>query len=75
MKKKMDDDMPQGKLNKIADFLPSPAELVIPEDNIKITILLNKKSVAFFKKQAKKNNTRYQRMIRSLLESYARHYA
>lgn len=76
MKQKIkDDDMPMGRVRKVPDFLPSPEELVIPDETVKITISLNRESVDFFKKQAKKNHTKYQRMIRSLLDTYARQFS
>jgi hypothetical protein len=39
---------------------------------VKVTMTLSKKSVNFFKSEAKKNNTQYQKMIRQLLDAYAR---
>ncbi len=55
----------------IKDFLPRPEDLVLKEDNVKITLTLSKKSVDFFKHEAKKLDTPYQLMIRSLLDKYA----
>jgi predicted DNA binding CopG/RHH family protein len=55
----------------IKDFLPRPEDLVLKEDNIKVTLTLSKKSVDFFKHEAKKLDTPYQLMIRSLLDKYA----
>ncbi|PKN01130.1 MAG: CopG family transcriptional regulator [Elusimicrobia bacterium HGW-Elusimicrobia-1] len=70
MKKTIDANMPVGKLKKIADFLPSPDELALPEDKIKVTIELSNKSVDFFKQEAAKRHTKYQKMIRNLLDRY-----
>jgi len=53
----------------IKDFLPRPEDLVLKEDNVKITLTLSKKSVDFFKHEAKKLDTPYQLMIRSLYHS------
>ena len=53
-------------------FLPPPHELVFREDTVKVTMTLSKESVDFFKSEAKKNNTQYQKMIRQLLDAYAR---
>ncbi|HEV8643751.1 MAG TPA: hypothetical protein VGV13_22000 [Methylomirabilota bacterium] len=39
-----------------------------------MTIALSKRSVEFFKGQARKHNTQYQRMIRRLLDAYAEHH-
>jgi predicted DNA binding CopG/RHH family protein len=64
-------DEPMGDVEVVADFLPSPAELAFREDGVKITLSLSKSSVEFFKSEASKHNTQYQRMIRRLLDSYA----
>jgi hypothetical protein len=63
-----------GEFRVIEDFLPPPEQLILKEDNVKITISLNKRSVDFFKHEALKNRTSYQRMIRRLLEWYASNY-
>jgi len=76
MKKRViDDDMPQGELIRVKDFLPPPDQLVFPEKTAKITIYLNKSSIEFFKRQAQRYHTKYQRMIRELLDSYATQYS
>ena len=62
-----------GEVKVVSDFLPSPEELALKDETIKITIALSKTSVDFFKKEAKKNNTQYQKMIRRLLDEYAAH--
>jgi predicted DNA binding CopG/RHH family protein len=41
------------------------------EDVEKVTISLSKRSVEFFRDEAKKHGTQYQRMIRALLDRYA----
>lgn len=65
---------PIGELEIIEDFLPPPEELVFKEDNTKVTIALSRSSVEFFKREAKKHHTQYQKMIRNLLDEYvARH--
>lgn len=74
-KKTFDSDMPIGKLTRIKDFLPAPAELVASEKTIKVTIALKKKSVDFFKHQAEQCHTKYQKMIRELLDKYAMQYS
>ena len=61
---------PMGDVEVIADFLPSPAELAFREDGVKVTLALSKSSVEFFKSEASKHRTQYQRMIRRLLDSY-----
>jgi predicted DNA binding CopG/RHH family protein len=64
-----DEDL--GELQVIPDFLPSPKDLVFKEDTVKVTISLSRESVDFFKKEAKKHKTQYQKMIRRLLDVYA----
>jgi hypothetical protein len=59
------------RLRVVDDFLPPPSELVFREDTEKVTIALSKRSVDFFKKEARLNGTQYQRMIRALLDRYA----
>ncbi|MGZ9187534.1 MAG: CopG family transcriptional regulator [Candidatus Binatia bacterium] len=62
---------PLGSIRIIEDFLPPPAELAFSQQSIKVTIALSKASVDFFKKEAKKHGTQYQKMIRRLLDVYA----
>jgi predicted DNA binding CopG/RHH family protein len=63
-----------GNLRVVKDFIPPPDQLVLKEENVKITISLKKSSVDFFKKEAKKQHTSYQRMIRQVIDWYASHY-
>ncbi len=75
MKKKIKyTDEPLGDVRIIDDFLPSPGELAFNEEQVKVTIGLSKNSVDYFKKQAKKHHTQYQKMIRSLLDIYVDHH-
>jgi predicted DNA binding CopG/RHH family protein len=67
-------DEPMGELRIIKDFLPPPDRLVLKEENVKITIALKKSSVEFFKKEAQKHRTSYQKMIRQLVDWYASQY-
>ena len=59
-----------GDVRIIDDFLPSPGELAFNEEQVKVTIGLSKSSINFFKKEAKRHHTQYQRMIRTLLDLY-----
>ena len=59
-----------GDVKVIKDFLPSPAELSFNEEAVKVTLSLSKKSIDFFKSEAAKNHTQYQRMIRRLVDAY-----
>lgn len=74
MKRKTDLDMPIGKLTKVDDFLPPPEKLTLPRDDVKITLALSRRSIDFFKSQARRNHTKYQRMIREVVDLYASHY-
>jgi predicted DNA binding CopG/RHH family protein len=68
-------DEPLGDLKVVPDFLPSPEELAFNEEGVKVTLALSKRSVEFFKREAEKHGTQYQRMIRRLLDTYARHHS
>jgi len=61
---------PLGSPEIIPDFLPSPAELGFREEGVKVTLALSRKSIDFFKSEASKHRTQYQRMIRRLLDAY-----
>ena len=65
---------PMGELRVIKDFLPPPDQLVLKEENVKVTISLKKSSIEFFKKQAKKHHTSYQKMIRQVIDWYTSYY-
>jgi len=74
MKKKMIySNEPMEKVRVVKDFLPSPEELALKEETVKITISLSKASIDFFKKEAKTHKTQYQKMIRRLLDEYTVH--
>jgi hypothetical protein len=60
-----------GRVRVIEDFLPAPADLVPREENVKVTLSLSRRSLDFFKREAKKRRVRYQRMIRALVDTYA----
>jgi predicted DNA binding CopG/RHH family protein len=63
-----------GELRMIKDFLPSPDQLVLKEEKVKVTISLSRESVEFFKKEAKKQRTSYQKMIRRVIDFYTSQY-
>jgi predicted DNA binding CopG/RHH family protein len=67
-------DEPMGRVKLVDDFLPSPEQLVLKEETVKVTLALTKESVDFFKKVAKEQHTHYQTMIRTLLDQYTEHY-
>jgi hypothetical protein len=66
---------PFGEVRVVRDFLPPPDQLVFREEPVKVTIALSRRSVEFFKAEAARHNTQYQKMIRRLLDQYAEHYA
>lgn len=75
-KQKPDPDFPIGKLTRVKDLLPPPDQLVFPEEEmVKVTLHLSKSSVQFFKRQAAQHRTKYQRMLRELVDRYAQRYA
>ena len=67
-------DEPMGELRVVKDFLPSPDQLVLKEDNVKVTISLSKSSINFFKNEAKKHRISYQKVIRRVIDFYASQY-
>lgn len=74
-KKTIEPNRPIGKMTRIDDFLPPPEELVVPQETVKVTIALSKSSIGFFKYQAKQHHTKYQKMIRQLVDRYAMEYS
>lgn len=66
-------DEPLGDFKVVTDFLPSPEDIKLKNENTKITISLSKESVDFFKHEAEKNHMQYQKMIRQLLDEYVAH--
>jgi predicted DNA binding CopG/RHH family protein len=75
MKKIHNNDFPIGKLTRIKDFLPPPAKLAVAEETAKITLSLKKSSIDFFKQQAQRYHTKYQRMMRELIDRYVLQYS
>jgi hypothetical protein len=68
-------DEPLGDPRVVPDFLPRPENLVFRDEGVKVTIALSRRSVEFFKNEARRHNTQYQRMIRRLLDAYAEHHS
>jgi hypothetical protein len=60
-----------GRVRVVEDVLPAPADLVPREDNVKVTLSLSRRSIDFFKREARKRGVPYQRMIRALVDTYA----
>ena len=75
MKKKVDLDMPIGKLTRVKDFLPPPEELTASEEKVKVTLYLKKENIDALKDMAKQSHAKYQRIIRELVGRYVDHYS
>ena len=71
---KRDIDMPVGALTRVKDMLPSPEELMMQEKTVKVTLRLSENSIRFFKQYAHKYHTKYQRVIRKLIDVYAERF-
>ena len=74
IKKQRDSNKPVGKLVQISDNLPSPGELAKPLQAVKVTIYLTKASIDYFKRSARTHHTKYQRMVREVVDNYVSHY-
>ena len=70
MKKKITYKNEPIEAKVIKDFLPSPEELSLHDKKTKVTLTLSKKSIDFFKENAKQHGASYQAMIRKLLDYY-----
>ncbi len=60
-----------GNVRIVKDFLPPPSQLVLRDDNVKVTLSLSRRSINFFKREARKQHVPYQKMIRALVDGYA----
>jgi predicted DNA binding CopG/RHH family protein len=59
---------------RVKDFLPPPSELVKREETVKVTIELTRESVDFFKQLARQEKVPYQRILRGLIDTYAKQH-
>ncbi len=66
-------DEPIGEVRLVPDFLPSPEELALKNEQTKVTMHLSSETVAYFKAAADKHHMQYQKMIRQLLDEYVAH--
>lgn len=55
--------------------LPTLKELAAREETVKVTLMLSKLSVEFFKNEARARRSQYQKMIRRLLDEYVERQA
>jgi predicted DNA binding CopG/RHH family protein len=66
--------MPKVKLAQLRSSKTScrnTSELVLKDDNVKVTLRLSRPSIGFFKREVKKQSVPYQKMIRALVDGYA----
>lgn len=69
-------DQPVGRLYEIPDFLPPPRKLIsIHRDTVEVTLPLDRQSLRFFKSWAAKLGSKYQNIMREVLQIYVAHYA
>ncbi len=61
--------MPVGRTRVVKDFLPPP-EILFADEKVRVTVYLSKSSVDYFKRAAHKYHTKYQRLIRELIDRY-----
>jgi hypothetical protein len=66
------EDFPMKVGPIVADFLPSPKDLVRREVNVRVTLNLSNASLHYFRELGKKNKMPYQKLIRRLLDEYVR---
>ena len=64
-------NIPLDKVYQTAKRMPYPVGLVPNEEKALTTVYLNKSTIRFFKKEADKHHTKYQRLIRAVLDLYA----
>jgi predicted DNA binding CopG/RHH family protein len=71
MKKRISYTDESLEMERIKDFLPRPEQLALKEPTVKVTLSLSRRTVDSFKSSARKHKSRYQKMIRRLLDAYA----
>ena len=67
-------DEPMQMGERVTDFLPPPDQLVKRDETVKITLEVTRESLDFFKERAQQEHVPYQRMLRGLIDSYAKQY-
>ena len=68
-------NIPLGKIDRTVKQVDHPIGLIPPEKKVLVTVYLHKSTISFFKKEAGKYHTKYQRMIRAVLDRYAEFHA
>ena len=64
-------NVPLGKIDRSIKGMPHPIGLAPSQKKALVTMYLNKSTVDFFKKEANQCHTKYQRMMRAVLDRYA----
>ena len=65
-------NIPVQKINKAVKHMPRPGELDPQEKKVLVNFYVNQSTVRFFKKEANLHGSKYQRMMRAVLELYKR---
>ena len=65
------ENVPLKKINRSVKGMPYPIGLAPNQKKVLVSIYLNKPTVDLFKKEANKYHTKYQRMMRAVLDRYA----
>ena len=63
-------NIPIEKIDRTIKDMPSPIGLAPSEKKVLVSLFLNVSTVRFFKKEADRYHTKYQRMMRAVLERY-----
>ena len=64
-------NIPVEEVNRVVGRMPYPGSLAFTEKKKLVTLYLNPSTIRFFKKQAEKNHTKYQRLMRAVLGQYS----
>ena len=67
-------NIPIQKINKAVKNMPRPSGLDTQEKKVLVNFYVNQSTVRFFKKEANLYGSKYQRMMRAVLELYKRSY-
>ena len=67
-------NIPLGRIDRAVKNMPNPIGLLPQEKKILISVYLNESTVRFFKKEANRHHSKYQRMMRAVLERYKEAY-
>jgi predicted DNA binding CopG/RHH family protein len=66
-------DVDETKLKIVSkDFLPRPEDLFFRRKGVKVALTLSEESLHYFKEQAERLQTPYQRIIRNLIDEYVK---